>query len=172
MVILFCTARFHIFAIHHPTPIIMKSIILFAFVILPFCAFTQDVDFDKKTNELTIDGKPAFKIEREGCGFGDIECYYKMLDLNGKFLFRANMREFNSPVEVSQSNPKGRVIYLEFVFPETKQKAEIVFPGIKSEKVGKVIVKNGLIKDGALDQKAIDDFVFNSGTPFSDRVKF
>ena len=61
---------------------------------------------------------------------------------------------------------------MEFVFPETKQKAEIVFPGIKSEKVGKVIVKNGLIKDGALDQKAIDDFVFNAGTPYSDRVKF
>ena len=150
----------------------MKYLFLFFMLLMPFLGFTQDVDFDKKTNEILVDGKPAFKIDRQGCGFGDIECYYKVLDLQGKMLFRANMREFNSPVEVSQANPKGRVIYLEFVFPETKQKAEIVFPGIKSEKVGKVIVKNGLIKDGALDQKAIDDFVFNAGTPYSDRVKF
>jgi len=150
----------------------MKRVVLFLSLLLPLFGFSQDVDFDKKTNEITIDGKPTFKIDRQGCGFGDIECYYKVLDLNGKFLFRANMREFNSPVEVSQANPKGRVIYLEFVFPETKQKAEIVFPGIKSEKVGKVIVKNGLIKEGALDQKAIDDFVFNAGTPFSERVRF
>ncbi|MEY4702358.1 MAG: hypothetical protein RIR96_255 [Bacteroidota bacterium] len=150
----------------------MKRVVLILSLLLPLLGISQDVDFDKKTNEINIDGKPAFKIDRQGCGFGDIECYYKVLDLNGKFLFRANMREFNSPVEVSQANPKGRVIYLEFVFPETKQKAEIVFPGIKSEKVGKVIVKNGLIKEGALDQKAIDDFVFNAGTPFSERVRF
>jgi hypothetical protein len=150
----------------------MKHFFLFAISLMPFLGFTQDVDFDKKTNEITVDGKPVFKVDREGCGFGDIDCVYKILDLQGKFLFRANMRQFNSPVEVSQANPKGRVVYLEFVFPETKQKAEVVFPGIKSEKIGKVVVKNNLIVDGVLDQKAIDDFVFNAGTPYSDRVKF
>lgn len=150
----------------------MKKLFLICLMALPVITFSQDVDFDKKTNEILVDGKPAFKIDRQGCGFGDIDCYYKILDLQGKMLFRANMREFNSPVEVSKANPKGRVIYLEFVFPESRQKAEIDFPGIRSEKVGKVIVKNGLIKDGAMDQKAIDDFVFNAGTPYSERVKF
>jgi hypothetical protein len=150
----------------------MKHFFLFAISLMPFLGFTQDVDFDKKTNEITVDGKPVFKVDREGCGFGDIDCVYKILDLQGKFLFRANMRQFNSPVEVSQANPKGRVVYLEFVFPETKQKAEVVFPGIKSEKIGKVVVKNNLIVDGVLDKKAVDDFVFNAGTPYSDRVKF
>lgn len=149
----------------------MKPLIFFSLVLLPFLTIAQDVDFDKKTNDITVDGKSVFKIDRDGCGFGDIDCFYKILDLQGKFLFRANMRQFNSPVEVSQANPKGRVVYLEFVFPVTKQKAEVAFPGVKSEKIGKLVFKNNLTTDGVLDQKAVDDFVFNAGTPYSDRVK-
>lgn len=132
----------------------------------------QEVDFDKKTNMITVDGVNAFKVEREGCGFGETGCHYDVIDLQGNKLFKVNYRDFNSPVEVSKANPNGTVRYLEFVFFGTKQKAEVDFPGIKCEKVGKIIVKNHLIVDGKLDPKAVDDFVFSSGTPFSERVKF
>ena len=145
---------------------------LFLLTISFLFSHAQEVDFDKKTNMITVDGANAFKIEREGCGFGETGCHYDVIDLQGNKLFKVNYRDFNSPVEVSKANPNGTVRYLEFVFFGTKQKAEVDFPGIKCEKVGKIIVKNHLIVDGKLDPKAVDDFVFSSGTPFSERVKF
>lgn len=41
--------------------------------------------------------------------------------------------------------------------------------GNRDLKVAKRVVKAGLIKDEALDEEAVADFISENGTPFSDR---
>ena len=150
----------------------MKYLFFALLCSIPFFGKAQDVDFDKKTDEVTVDGVKVFKIERTGCGFGATDCHYDILDLEGNKLFKVNYRDFNSPVEISKSNPQGTVRYFEFVFFSSKQKAETDFTGIKEIHLAKFIVKNKMVKDGKINQTAVDEFVFSSGTPFSERVKF
>jgi len=150
----------------------MKKIIFALLFAVPFFGIAQDVDFDKKTDEVIVDGSKVFKIERSGCGFGSVDCHYDILDLEGNKLFKVNYRDFNSPVEVSKANPQGTVRYFEFVFFSSKQKAETDFTGIKEIHLAKFIVKNKLVKDGKINQPAVDEFVFSAGTPFADRVKY
>ena len=150
----------------------MKKILFVLFFAVPFFGIAQDVDFDKKTDEVIVDGAKVFKIERSGCGFGSVDCHYDIFDLEGNKLFKVNYRDFNSPVEVSKANPEGTVRYFEFVFFTSKQKAETDFTGIKEIHLAKFIVKNKLVKDGKINQPAVDEFVFSAGTPFADRVKY
>jgi len=139
---------------------------------IPFFCLAQDVDFDKKTNEVTIDGVKSFKIERVDCGWNPVDCHYDILDMEGNKLFKVNFRDFKSSVEISRANPQGIVRYLEFVFFSSKQKAETDFMGMKEIHLAKFIVKNKLVKDSKLNQTAVDEFVFSTGTPFAERVKF
>jgi hypothetical protein len=150
----------------------MKKIIFALLFAVPFFGIAQDVDFDKKTDEVIVDGSKVFKIERSGCGFGSVDCHYDIFDLEGNKLFKVNYRDFNSPVEVSKANPEGTVKYFEFVFFSSKQKAETDFTSIKEIHLAKFIVKNKLVKDGKINQPAVDEFVFSAGTPFADRVKY
>lgn len=134
--------------------------------------FSQNIDFDKKTDEVIIDGVKSFKIERVDCGWNPVDCHYDILDLEGNKLFKVNYRDFKSAVEISRANPQGIVRYLEFVFFSSKQKAETDFMGMKEIHLAKFILKNKLVKDGKINQPAVDEFVFSSGTPFADRVKY
>jgi hypothetical protein len=115
----------------------MKYLFFALLCSITFFGKAQNVDFDKKTDEVTVDGAKVFKIERSGCGFGSVDCHYDILDLEGNKLFKVNYRDFNSPVEVSKANPEGTVRYFEFVFFSSKQKAETDFTGIKEIHVAK-----------------------------------
>lgn len=150
----------------------MNKILIILASLFPFHSISQNVDFDKKTKLVLVDGNPSFKIEKTDCGFGMVECHFDIFDSTGKKQIRINFREFNSPVEVSQSNPKGNVTYFEYIFLESRQKAEVNFYNLKELKLAKDIVKNGLMKNGMLNKDAVDEFVLVHGTPFSARVKF
>lgn len=150
----------------------MRFLFVITLAILPVLAFAQKPKYDEKTKMVSLDGKDLFKLDRIGCGFGMVDCHYDIYDLQDNKIFRINFREFNSPVEVSSNNPKGRVTYFEFIFLASRQKAEVEELGIKQEKVAKMIIANNLIKDGKLDEKAVDEFILVNGTPFSERIKF
>jgi len=151
-----------------------KIVLIIQIIIASFIVNAQkaEIKHDDKTNQVTVNGVISFKIERLECGFGMLDCHFDVFDIDGNKVIRINYREFNSPVEISSSNPKGTVRYYEFIFLESKQKAEIKYAGISSEKVAKRIVSGNLIVNGKLDIKAVDEFVLTNGTPFSERVKF
>lgn len=152
----------------------MKSILILLLLAIPFISSAQKtkVDYDDKTHQVTVDGTHAFNIERIDCGFGMVDCHFDVFDKEGNRAFRINYRSFNSPVEVNASNPEGTVRYFEFIFLESKQKAEVKFVGISEKNMAKFIVSNNLMVDGHLDPKAVDEFVLTHGTPFAERVKF
>lgn len=132
----------------------------------------KKIKHEESNQHITIDGVHVFNVERIDCGFGAVDCHYDVYDLAGKKVIRINVRDFNSPVEVSKSNPDGRVVYYEFIFLESKQKAEMEFAGAKEERVAKIIYQNKLITEGQLNVSAVDEFVLTHGTPFNDRVKY
>lgn len=150
------------------------SVIIVAFLLFAFnsLAQKQDVQYQEETHLVLVDNKPCFKLEKVDCGFGAVDCHFDVFDLTGKKVLRINLRDFNSPVEVSQSNPKGRVVYYEFIFLDSKQKTELDFMGMKSEKLAKSLVKYQLFTDGVLNSKSVDEFVLSHGTPYAERIKF
>jgi hypothetical protein len=150
----------------------MKNLLLLSLILIPSFLSAQKPKYDEKTRIVSLDGKDQFKLDRTGCGFGMVDCHYDVYDLEDKKLFRINFREFNSPVEVSSSNPKGRVTYFEFVFLASRQKAEVEEAGLKQERVAKLILANNLVRDGKLNELAVDEFILVNGTRFSERVKF
>ena len=149
----------------------MKNLLLL-FLLIPALSFAQKVKHDKDTDMISIDGKESFKVVRDGCGMGMPDCHFDVFDNSGKKVIRVNYRMFNSPMEVSKSNPNGTVRYYEFIFLESRQKCETRAAGIKEFRLAKFILKSELMVDGQLKKEAVDDFVFSQGTPFSDRVKF
>ncbi len=153
----------------------MKKIVLFIqIMMISFIVNAQKakIEYDSKTNKVSVNGVESFKMERFDCGFGMLDCHFDVFDKDGKKVIRINYRDFKSPVEVSKYNPEGNVQYYEFIFLESKQKAEINYVGITVEKVAKSIISNNLIVDGKLDVAAVDEFILSNGTPFSERVKF
>lgn len=150
----------------------MKLFLNILLCTIPYIGFAQKVDHDDKTDMVTIDGIQSFKIDRIGCGWNMEDCHFDVFDLAGNKVIRINYHTFNSPAETSSGNPKGRVEYFEFVFLESKTKAEIKANVIKEVKVAKLIVKNNLFREGKLDTKAVDEFVLVHGTNFSSRVRF
>lgn len=135
------------------------------FLLLPFAgiSFAQGFSFDDNT--AFVDGKPVFKVERiknpVNYGFKD----YSIVSMTGEKLIFLQFQEFNDPANGTQ-NP--RTIYLEITFWGTGNKAE-VRSYMKPEKVAEMIVLANLVKDGAVDPTAENQFVMTTGRKFSQR---
>lgn len=141
-------------------------------MVLPFFTNAQKVKLDSKTHQVTIDGVNSFKIERNGCGLFDAagDCYFDVHDIDNNKIMRITLKDFKSPMERNSSNPDGKVIYFEFIFLASKTKAEIEIPALKEEKMAKYILKNELIVNGKLNDKAVEEFILVNGTAFSERA--
>lgn len=133
---------------------------------IPFFALSQDVDVED--NKILVDKKEYAGIEKDGCK-SPAFCQFNVTSLSGKKVLVVVFREYKDIKEIKPSNPNGRVIYYEFIFLESKKKAEIAWVGGKTEKVAKAIVKEKLFKDGELDEAAVEEFVTVNGTNFSDK---
>ena len=103
----------------------MKKILLGLFLLFPLLSQAQKVNYDKKTNIVTVDGVKSFNIVREGCGFMEVECYFDVLDNEGKREIRATYKYFKDMRTADKYNPDGMVRYFEFVFFGTD---ELHFP--------------------------------------------
>ncbi len=147
-----------------------KTFLTFGLFIACLCLQAQKIEHDKKSNQVTIDGQAVFRLTRENCGF-EVDCHFEAFDADNNKVIRVNYKDFTSPSEISRSNPNGTVRYYEYLFLETKQRAEMDFFAISPKSIAKVIIANNLILNGKLNQKAVDEFVLVHGTPFAERLK-
>ncbi len=145
----------------------MKKILSLLAILFSLHCAAQKVDVDDN-DFITVDGKAYAKIERDGCGFAQ-DCKFYVSDTTGKKQIVIRIDEYNDPTKIQASNPKGRVVYFEFTFLESKQKAEVDVIGVKTIKVAKYVVKNELFKDGMISKEGVDNFVLINGTDFSKR---
>lgn len=148
-----------------------NSIIILSLLFAVVCSSAQEVEFNKKTKEVKIDGEISFKIIKTACGF-EPDCYFDVYDINGIKVLKIVYKSFKSPVEINKSNPEGVVRYFQYIFLETGRIAESATVWMKEKKLAAYIVKHGLFKAGELDEKAVKEFILMNGTPFSDRIKF
>ena len=146
---------------------------LYHLLALSALATTAQAQKIKVEGELiTVDDQPYARIEADGCGLMDVDCFYYVKSLQNKRLFVVKQQTFNDPAQVSASSPAGRTIYLQYVFTGAKTTAETSFPAtlhLRALDVARKVYKAHLIKDGELDQQMAEDFVTNNGTPYSER---
>jgi hypothetical protein len=147
----------------------MKKILIGLMFFYSSSLLAQDVSYEK--DKIFVDDKEYATMEKTGCKAFSVECRYDLLNFSGSKEIVIVLRDYKDPREITTANKDGRVLYFEFVFLRSKQKAEIAFTGLKSEKLAKVIVKAKLFKDGQLDEKAVDEFVLINGTKFSERAR-
>jgi hypothetical protein len=149
----------------------MKKIIICILMLLPFFTNAQKIKLDSKTNQVTVDGLNSFKIDRSGCGLvGAGDCHFDVYDIDSNKVMRINYKDFKSAMEVNRSNPDGNIMYAEFIFLASKTKAEVTPFYRNEEKMAKFILKNNLIVNGKLNDKAVEEFVLVHGTAFSERA--
>ena len=152
----------------------MKTFFSFLFLLFVSVASAQktEVEWNEDSHIASVNGIDAFKIEKFDCGFGAVDCHFDIFDLSGNKVMRVNLRDYNSVMQVSKSNPQGRVVYYEVIFLPTREICEVDFAGIKTEKVARMIGKAQLFQDGALNLKAAEEFVLVHGRPHSAVIKF
>ncbi|MFT6923148.1 MAG: hypothetical protein ACJA1C_002158 [Crocinitomicaceae bacterium] len=147
----------------------MKLFLLSTTLLFTSFLYSQTPEYEKKTNKVKLDDVHLFDLIRT-CDNGQ-NCRFEIFDLSGKKIIRINHRSFKSLVEKTDTNPDGTVRYLEFIFLESGQKAEYDSSVIKQKRVAKLVVTNNLIKDGVLNEEAMNEFILVNGTPFSERIK-
>jgi hypothetical protein len=136
-------------------------------------ATTASAQKIKVENELiTVDGQPYARIEQDGCGLMDVDCFYYIKSLQNKRLFVVKQQVLHEASQISAADPTGRTMYLKYVFTAAKTTAETSYPAtlhLRALDVARRVYKANLMKDGELDQQAAEDFVTNNGNTYSER---
>lgn len=115
---------------------------------------------------VTKDGADYMRIETKGCGFGQT-CAHHVYDAAGNKVIIVTIESFKDPAAVNQSNPNGNVFFGTYIFPTLNQKAEYAYARGKAAKLAKDIDSNELIRDGVLNEEAVNEFVLVNGMKFS-----
>jgi len=149
----------------------MKKFLLFVFIAVPIISFSQKIKYSIKTRQVTVDGVFSFKMESNDCGGLVLTpCSYDVYDTAGNRVIVVNYRESHSWAERTPQNTTGKVSYYEFIFLASRTRAEIEYNFFDNDRVAKAIVRNKLIANGVLNEKAVEEFVFIYGTRFSDKA--
>lgn len=146
----------------HKLIVIMKYLLLLLFFSIPFLSQAQKVKYDKKTEQVTIDGKASFKIERHNIKIGEADRHFIVLDKNGKRIIRVSIDSYQSTSEINQGNPDGSVAYSTFIFFDSEQRTEMRYAAV-GKWIAKQLVKNNIMVDGLINQEAVDEFVLIHG---------
>lgn len=113
-----------------------------------------------KKDLITVDGQPYARMEQ-----GETEEYYISSPQHERlFLVRPLLLQ----------DPNGWENYLQFVFTDSRKLVETPplpapFHAISPTKLARLIYSARLLKNGALDPKALEDFEINYGAPYSAR---
>ena len=129
-------------------------------------ATAQKYDQEKDSDMVTKDGVDHMRVETKGCGFGQT-CAFNIYDSAGNKVIIVTMESFVDPAAVSQSNTKGTVNFSTYIFPTLNIKAEYAYVRGKAVKLAKDVDSNELMRDGMLNEEAVNEFVLVNGMKFS-----
>ncbi len=125
------------------------------------------VRYDKNTGIISMNEKEVFKFTEERSALLSTAKDYTLHNLDGKPLLVLVYNTYNDIHKISDSNPKGRVIYYEVIFfNETKSKCEVGYRTFKPMMA--YLYNNNLIVDGDLNKEAVDIFVMKYENSFTD----
>ncbi len=129
-------------------------------------ADAQTVRVSVKKDLVSVNDTPFFKLV--STNYPDA---YILYNLNNKKLAVFNAQFYNDSKQVTSGNPQGRIGYFDITFfNEEMSKCEIRILGFKKQ-LAQLIISEGLIKDGSLDDKTVKQFCIVNGMKFSEARK-
>ena len=142
----------------------MKQSLLYVLLVVSTATFAQkekvDVEYDKKTEVVTVNDVPFLKIVKET---QNLSTTFNVQTLDGKTWLICNPVYYSDSREISQSNPNGRRSYFDFIFIDDKElRVDAILSGAKQ--LAKMIYDNKLIVDSKLDLEAAKLFARKIGT--------
>lgn len=129
---------------------------------------------DVKNDQIIYEGKAIAQVEKDGCGALSPSCNFYISSLSGEPLITVVALDMTDPEQANAGNPEGKVHFLRFSFTGFDDVAEIRNPAMlntRPKDVAQSIVKARLIKEGTLDETAVENFIRANGTRFTDRQK-
>ena len=124
-------------------------------------SFTQKVNLKKEV--VSIDDTPVFLLKYD-FGMNIITIY----NLDNKKLMILPVETYYDSQKITSGNPEGRVVYYDASFLTADiDKCEFNVPGGRKQ-LAKYLIEYNLIKEGELDEKAVQQFVKIHGKKFSE----
>lgn len=144
-----------------PLPLLTRMKTIFATLLL--AAATLSANAQKiviKKDLITVDGQPYARLEQ-----GETQEYY-VSSLQNERLFLVR--------PLTLQDPAGSTNYLQFVFTDLRKLVEtpplsLPFQVLSPIRLARQIYSARLLKNDALDPKAVADFEVNYGAPYSAR---
>lgn len=140
-----------------------KTLCVLLVLMVSVAAFAQKKVYTFEDDVLAVDGVPVFKLEKQKS-----QSYYGYNDLilnslDGKKLAFMRFEQFADPKAVG-----GKTSYYEVTFLNTGAKTETLW-FVKVSKMAENLAKGELVKDNALDDEKVDEYVLINGNQFSRR---
>lgn len=140
-----------------------QLIIPILFFFFNFNSFSQEQKVTVKKDLVSLDDTPIFKMVSSS--YPDA---YTLYNLNDEKLAFFSAQFYSDTKQATSGNPEGRIGYFDITFFNTDMdKCEIRIVGYKKQ-LAQLIILEGLIKDGKLDEIAVKQFCRVNGTKFSE----
>lgn len=137
--------------------------ISFLSILFSVSTFAQKEKIKVKKDIVYVDDAPQFTIELNM----RMEAF-TVYNLQGEKLIYLIAQEYFDNNAQTSSNPKGSIKYFDVTFMnENMNKCEIPIVGLKTA-IAKEIIQSGLIKDGQLNDREIQQYIQIHGTKYSD----
>ena len=143
---------------------------LFATTILllffTFNSFSQQQKVTVKKDIVSVNDVPVFTLV--STSYPDA---YTLYNLHNEKLAYFFTQFYSDARQINNANPQGRVGYFDITFfNEAMDKCEIRIVGFKKQ-LAELIISEGLVKDGKLDETAVKQFCRINGMKFSEDRK-
>jgi hypothetical protein len=140
---------------------------LFTFLLLVCSSqlfFAQKVTVKKDL--VSVDETPVFTMVSTSYPNA-----YTLYNLNNEKLAYFFAQFYSDPRQINNANPQGKVSYFDITFfNEAMDKCEIRIVGFKKH-LAELIISEGLVKEGKLDETAVKQFCRINGMKFSEDRK-
>ena len=141
------------------------TIVLFLSVYTSVC-YSQEQNVKVKKDLVSVNEIPAFNMI--STNYPDA---YTLYNFENEKLAIFNALFYNDPKQVTDGNPQGRIGYFDITFFNGDlDKCEIKIVGFKKQ-LAELIVQEGLIQEGKLNETAVRQFCRVNGTKFSESQK-
>lgn len=119
-----------------------------------------------KDDIVSVDGTPVFSLVSVKYPDG-----FTLFNLNNEKLAVFNAQFYTDSKQITPGNPQGRIGYFDITFlNQNLDKCEIRIVGFKKQ-LAQLIISEGLVKDGKLDETAVKQFCRINGMKFSEDRK-
>lgn len=146
----------------------MKATLITSILLL-FCicnSFSQEQKITVKKDWVSVNDAIVFKMV--STAYPDA---YTLYDLNNGKLAVFNAQFYSDPKQITPGNPEGRIGYFDITFFNgDMDKCEIRIVGAKKQ-LAQLIISEGLVKNGKLDETAVKQFCRIHGMKFSEDRK-